>query len=376
MEKYLFFYLKTGGGHLSTAKSLAEKMKSDQKGNVEIILADGLNNSKTIVKKIIEDGYKNAINKAAWTYELLYALHKIAMVSKLTATILSFLLKREIEKQIIQSKPKKIVVFHFFLVKPVFQILKKHHLNIPVVTVVTDPYTAHPLWFLEKNQKYVVFSESLKEKCIKQGIKKENLQVFPFVLDKKYSQNLNETEKLDTRQKLGFEPDSKVILIIGGGDGMPKGKRILKNIISSNMDAEIVVVCGKNTTLQKQTNNLKIKYKHDKLKVFGFVDFVHELIGISDVVITKCGPSTIMEILLMGKVPVINNYIWEQEKGNMEFVCNHKMGILEKNIKNLPGLLHKLISDSDFYNSISNNIKNATLSNGVGQVSEYILNFK
>jgi processive 1,2-diacylglycerol beta-glucosyltransferase/1,2-diacylglycerol 3-beta-galactosyltransferase len=83
-----------------------------------------------------------------------------------------------------------------------------------------------------------------------------------------------------------------------------------------------------------------------------------------------------MEILMMGKIPVINNYIWEQEKGNMEFVCQGKMGILEKNTSVLPDVLHRLLTDNEFYNSISNNIKNASISNGVGQVSEYILKFQ
>jgi UDP-N-acetylglucosamine:LPS N-acetylglucosamine transferase len=105
------------------------------------------------------------------------------------------------------------------------------------------------------------------------------------------------------------------------------------------------------------------------------VDFVHLLVSISEVVITKCGASTSMEILMMGKVPVINNYIWEQEKGNMEFVCQNKMGILEKNTRILPDILHRLLTDNEFYNSISNNIQNAAINNGVGLVSNYILKF-
>jgi len=375
-DKYMFFYLKTGGGHLSTAKSVAEKMKNEQNANAEIILVDGLNESKHFVKKILEDGYKNSVNKAVWTFEFLYALHKIRMVSKITASIISYFVKPGIEKQILEAKPSKIAVFHFFLVKPIVEIVKKHNLEIPMITVVTDPFTAHPIWFLQKDINYLVFSESLKQKCIDKGINENNLQVFPFPLNSKYSQNISELEKERIRTIHGFSPKSKMILVIGGGDGMPSGMKILKNILSKNVDAEIAIVCGKNTKLFNQAMKLKNKFKLGKLKVFGFIDYVYSLIGISDVVITKCGPSTIMEILLMGKVPVINNYIWEQEKGNMEFVCKHKMGLLEKRTKRLPDLLQKLITDNDFYNSIATNIKNATLSNGVGQVSDYILNFR
>ena len=376
MGKYLFYYLKTGGGHLAPAKAVAEKIRAKHKSNIEILLVDGLSESNIIVKKCIEDGYKTAVNKAAWTFEFLYALHKITSVSKFTASLVSHFVKKGVEKQILATKPKKIVVFHFFLIKPVFEIVNKYKLDIPVITVVTDPFTAHPIWFLQKGQNYIVFSQLLRDWCIDKGISHNNLHVFPFVLDKKYSQKVSDLQKLRIRRRLGFKDSSKIILIIGGGEGMPKGKKILKKIIARNMHAEIAIVCGKNMKLFSKAMKLKNKYGTSNLKVYGFVDFVHSLISISDIVITKCGASTSMEILMMGKVPVINNYIWEQEKGNMEFVCQKKMGILEKNTSYIPNVLQKLLTDIEYYNSLRDNIKKASLSNGVGPVSDYIINFQ
>jgi processive 1,2-diacylglycerol beta-glucosyltransferase/1,2-diacylglycerol 3-beta-galactosyltransferase len=373
-DNYLFFYLKTGGGHLSTAKSIAEEIKNSQ--DVNIILADGLAQSKSFLKKILEDGYKNSVNQAVWFFELLYTLHKIKGVSKITNSIISYFIKPGIEKQILEANPKKIAVFHFFLVKPIAEIIKKHNLQIPVITVVTDPFTAHPIWFLDKSQNYIVFSETLKQKCVKGGIKEKNLHVFPFPLNPKYSQNLNEFERERLQQIHGFNPKSKMILIIGGGDGMPHGIKILKRIINKGVDAEIAIVCGKNTKQHIEALKLKTDLKLKGLKVFGFIDFVHELMAISDIVITKAGPSTIMEILLMEKVPLINNYIWEQEKGNMEFVCRQGMGIYEKNINRLPNLLDKLITNSDFHNNIKFNIIMEKLQNGVEKVANYIINYK
>ena len=374
MGKYLFFYLKTGNGHLAPAKALAEEIMTKHKANVEVLLADGLSGSQPFVKKIIEDGYKNTVNKAAWTYELLYALQKIKAISILTTSIVSFFIKPGIEKLILEIKPKKIVLFHCFLIKPVFEIIKIHNLDIHIITVVTDPFTPPPAWFLQKEQNYIVFSDILKDKCIEKGIDKNKLKVFPFVLDNRFSKKISESKKLRIRRNLGFEPDTKIILIMGGGDGMPKGKKILKELITGNMEAEIAIVCGKNAKLYAKAMKLKNKYKTNNLKIYGFIDFVHSLLCISDVVITKCGASTAMEILLMGKVPVINNYIWEQEKGNMEYICRKKLGIFEKRTRLLPDVLNRLLTDNELYNSICNNIKSAKITNGVSQVSDYILN--
>lgn len=375
MEKYLFLYLKTGGGHLAPAKAVANKIKTKHKANFEIELVDGLSESNKFVKKIIEDGYKTAVNKAAWTYEFLYLIHKISIISRCTASLVSYFIKPGLEKYILANKLEKIVLFHFFLIKPVFKIIEANNLKIPVITVVTDPFTAHPLWFLQKNQNYIVFSEILKEKCLEKGIDEKNLKVFPFVLDSRFSPEVSEKKKLKIRANLGYSSESRIILIMGGGEGMPNGKKILKKIIKRNMDAEIAIVCGKNIKLYSSAMKIRDKYGIRNLKIYGFIDFVPSLISISDIVITKCGASTSMEILHMGKVPVINNYIWEQEKGNMEFVCNSKMGILEKNTNHLPDLLNKLLLDNELYDSLISNIKKASIRNGVGQVSDYILNF-
>ena len=103
------------------------------------------------------------------------------------------------------------------------------------------------------------------------------------------------------------------------------------------------------------------------------MDFIYDLINISDVVITKCGASTIMEILNLKKVPVVNDYIWEQEKGNVEYLINNDLGIFEPQIKNLPKAVRQLLEDEELYSGYVKNISNQQIENGVKKVSDYII---
>jgi len=375
MDNYLFLYLKTGGGHLAPAKAVAKKITETARHRVNIELVDGLAEANPIIRNSIEDGYKNSVNHARWFYAGLYAAHKNPLVARVSAAIVSRFVSPYLERQIIEKKPAKIVIFHFFLVEPVFGILERNGLSIPVLTVVTDPFTAHPIWFLRPGQNYVVFSQELRRECLARGIPGEKLQVFPFALDEKFSRQLTDVEKVGTRLQLGFDLGRKIILIMGGGDGMPRGAEILRNVAARNLDAQVAIVCGKNRKLLAEATRIKQRHGLENLKVYGYVDFVHSLIGISDVVITKCGASTFMEILMMGKVLIINNYIWEQEKGNMEFVCSSGMGVYEESPARLPELLGELFADNSMLDSLRDNIRNASLLNGTAQVSEYILNF-
>jgi processive 1,2-diacylglycerol beta-glucosyltransferase/1,2-diacylglycerol 3-beta-galactosyltransferase len=370
-KKILFLYLKTGGGHEAPARSIAKYLNKYKNDEVESLLIDGFEKSKRIARFIVVDGYRILQNNAKWIYELIYAFHKIRIVSELSAFLVSFNTRKYLYNTIINEKPDKIVIFHFFLISPVYKILKETKLNIPVITVVTDPYSAHPLWFLNKDQNFIVFSRQLKDKLIHDGIKETNINVFPFILDEKYSKRAT-PEEIAVYKKKNEIKSSNVLLVLGGADGIPHGLAILNNLVKLTIDFEILVVCGKDKKLYDDAVKLKEKLNDTGLKVFGFVDFVYELISVSDVIISKCGASTFMEILLSRKVPIINSYIWEQEKGNVVFLVENELGIYEKNIFRLPEIVKQLFLNKNLIEKYKNNIEKMNLVNGADQVAEFI----
>lgn len=369
-QKYLFCYLHTGGGHLAPARSVAQYLSRQHGETIEPVLVDGLVEAKKFAKYIIEDGYRILQASAKWYYEFLYATNKFAPIGYFNVAAANYFIKPYLKKRILEERPSKIVIFHFFLIMPVYQILKELGLTIPVVTVITDPYTAHPLWFQRKQQKFILFSERLKQHCLDRGIDEKNLSVFPFIIDEKFSAPLSLEKVSDIQSRFGFDPGKKMILIIGGGDGIPHGKEILQNLLSASLHAQVVIVCGKNKQLFEEAMLLKKDFP--ELTVCGFVDFVYELLNASDIVVTKCGASTIMEILMMKKIPVIIDFLWEQELGNMEFVRDNQLGIFERDISKLPGIIRQLISDDQQYKTFQNNIDKQQLRNGTNDVGEFL----
>jgi UDP-N-acetylglucosamine:LPS N-acetylglucosamine transferase len=182
-----------------------------------------------------------------------------------------------------------------------------------------------------------------------------------------------QNEIASLKSKYEYNPAKKLLLILGGGDGIPKGEKILEELLKSKPDYEIGIVCGKNEILQKGAERLGSRYKADNLKIYGYVDFIYELINISDVVLTKCGASTIMEILNLQKVSVVNDYIWEQEQGNVDYLIEKKLGIYEPKIKKLPSVINNLLEDEKLYSFYKENIINEKITNGVREVSDFII---
>ncbi|HSW54813.1 MAG TPA: glycosyltransferase [Ignavibacteriaceae bacterium] len=371
-KKYLFVYLKTGGGHLAPARAIFNYMNKHFADSAEPRLIYGFEKTPRWVQYIIEDGYRMLQYTGKWFFEFLYAVNKIPIVARITCLLIAHFMEKYLEETILKEKPDKIVIFHFFLIIPIFKILRKNKLSVPVITVITDPFTPHTMWFLLKNQHFIVFSKELESKVLK---KKRGYEVnkFPFVIDDRFSKTLSNDEIISVKKKYGYDPDKKMLLILGGGDGIPKGEKILIELLKSKPDYEIGIVCGKNEILQKGAERLKIKYNADNLKIYGYVDFIYELINNSDVVLTKCGASTIMEILNLKKVPIVNDYIWEQEQGNVDYLIEKKLGIYEPKIKKLPQAVNNLLEDEKLYSSYRENILKEKIENGVAKVARHII---
>jgi UDP-N-acetylglucosamine:LPS N-acetylglucosamine transferase len=372
-KKYFLLYLNTGGGHLAPARSIANCINKLSSGSIEPVLIDGFEKAIKTIQYVVEDGYRKLQSGGKWFYQFLYALYHISLITLINDIVLAPSIIPNLEKKILEDRPEKIIIFHFFLIRPVYRIIKKHKLEIPIFTIVTDPFTAHPFWFVNKKQQFVLFSERLKLHSLNLNIKENNLHVFPFILDEKFSSSLSPESIPELKKNYGFDPVKKMVLIFGGGDGIPNGKKILELLLKSRIDLNIGIVCGKDEDLFDDAEKLKAQFKALHLQVFSYVDFIYELLNISDFVITKAGASATMEILHLKKVPIIIDYIWGQEKGNMEYIRDKNMGIFERDIKKIPSILKELATDEEKHFSFIRNIEKENLQIGTEEVTRFIL---
>ena len=372
-KKYLLLYLNSGGGHLAPAKSIANCIDNLSEHSIEPVLIDGFEKANKTIQYLVEDGYRKLQSGGKWFYTFLYAIYHIPIITFINDLVLASSITPNLEKRILEENPGKIIIFHFFLIRPVYRIIKKNRLNIQVFTIVTDPFTAHPFWFINKRQHFILFSERLKKHALKIKVLEANLHVFPFILDEKFSIPIPAENILSLKKQYGFDPKKKMVLIFGGGDGIPNGKKILELLLNPHIDLNIGIVSGKDEELFNDAMELKKRYEFPNIQVFGYVDFIYDLLNISDFVITKAGASATMEILHLKKIPIIIDYIWGQEKGNMEYIRDNNMGIFERDITKIPSILNELLNNKEKQQSFISNIESEELKIGTEEVTKFIL---
>jgi len=289
--------------------------------------------------------------------------------------VFSFTAKKNIIENIEKENFDVIVTVHFFLTSPVLEYLETNKIDIPVYCIVTDPFTAPPIWFINKNIKYFVFSEIAREIALQNGISQNNIFTVAPLIGNKFLRARN-FDKLEIRKKLRFPLDKKIILVAAGGDGLYRGEKILQQLVGLSDEFKIVVVCGREEKFFRQANILKRKNPQKIVEVFGFVDNMEELMSASDLVLGKAGPATIFESLAVSRPLILTHYIWEQEKGNCDFVVENGLGFYEPNLKFLKDRINSFFSKKDISLEIEQKITSMFLRSGVGDIAKKILETK
>jgi len=334
---------------------------------------DGLEDAAPLARWLLEDGYRILQARARWYYEFLYLTNKIPLVAWWNARLVSPIVRNRLLESIARERPARIVIVHFFLIRPVVEALRELGLQIPVTVLVTDPLTAHPLWFRNREVEFVLFSEDLRRHCVGLGIPAERITVFPFVLSEQHTGPASADAVAAIKRARGFTAGRGMVLVLGGADGIPRGAKILRRLVRDVTAADIAIVCGKDRRLFQAATAIRDEAGRSDVTVYGFVDFASDLINAADVVISKCGASTFMEILIAGRIPVITNYLWEQEKGNKDLLERTRTGFYEPRLRRLTRLINRLLTDSALSVATRTHIRELQVRNGTPAVARWLV---
>ena len=372
-----FLYLKTGGGHISGANALVARLKEKYPGNAEYLPQNGFKDSNRVSRIFFEKGYLATSNYFELGYVAFYQLTK----SKTVLTFCTWLLRPFIVKNLVTflkaEKITKLVCLHEVLIPLARIAIDRVNPKIPLISIVMDPFTAHPSWFYVKNTELIVFSQKLQKEAIEHyGFKPERVHQFPLMLSRSFDRRYTLEEKIAAKKKHGIPLDKKIVLAVGGGEGLKSTLAIVNAFIFQRCPAHLVIICGKNKVLKTQLEILLKTTQITNIQVFGFVSFMPDLINVSDCVITKSGPATVMETLSAGKPLILASYVRGQELGNMLYVVNNNLGWYIPKPRKIIKKVKEIITDDSLLHSIEKKIDTMHIKNGLDPIADFIYQFQ
>lgn len=222
----------------------------------------------------------------------------------------------------ISASPPKIIVSTYPTAAGVVSTLKQAgKLDVVNYVVMTD-YSVHSQWIHPAVDTYFVGSEDMRDALKARGIDKDKIVVSGIPVDERFR------EVVDTaavRVRLGIG-DGPVVLFMGGSY-MPiiEYEKILHAIDGIVATHTTIVVAGREPARQRIALEYQEQSKHPMV-VLKYVDNVHELMAVADILVSKAGGLTTTESLCRGLPIVIYRPIPGQEDANVEFLVRHGAG--------------------------------------------------
>jgi 1,2-diacylglycerol 3-beta-galactosyltransferase len=193
----------------------------------------------------------------------------------------------------------------------------------PFVTVVTDLFTAHQLWYDAHTDLTIVPTEGARQVGERVGVPNNKMCVVGLPVSLKFLSHSK--SKLQLRAKLGLDVSMRTALLVGGGEGMGKLYEIARAINDAHLPVQLVIIAGRNKVLEQKLEQASWQIP---VSIQGFVTNMTEWMRASDVIITKAGPGTITEAITCGLPIILSGFLPGQEEGNVDFVQQGQCGVL------------------------------------------------
>lgn len=318
-------------GHLSIAKAVETNLSSEYETHLTMV-RDGIFSLYTPIYQFFPMAFK--------------VPHKISEQQPIRKSLRAVFKRKyqpTIAKEFEQFQPHLTVATHFMYLPGLEKAESEKH--VPVINVVPDPRTIHPILLSDKATLNIVFDSVAKATASglapQSTIQQMGWFVRPEFVPAKNPANI--------RKKLGLQPDVFTIVFSSGSEGTNAILNLIPSLWQLPKACQCIVLCGSNKNLLKTVRavNRVIKRVNPQVSLIpvGYTNIVHEYYQAADVVAGKAGPNTIFEVIACHKPFLALTHIHGQEDGNLEIIEQSELGWVEENMFKASTLISSLVSN-------------------------------
>jgi 1,2-diacylglycerol 3-beta-galactosyltransferase len=322
-RRLLLLFADTGGGHRSAAYAVAQALQERYDEQAEVELVDALADFAPWPFKHLDTIYPRMVRWGGWPWASGYCLSDGPRRAELLTRSCGPL-AREAANQLLQNHAADaIVCCHPALNHVLVRALQRRRGRAAMITLVADLATAHALWFAPGVSRCLVPTEDVRQCAMACGLPAERILVTGLPVNSQFI-SASSQDPLAVRRRLGLRTDRSMVLFLGGAEGMGPLRRLCQAVVHSGAQAQLVVIAGRNGRLQRRLSAAEWPLP---VRVEGFVHNMHEWMRAADLVVTKAGPSTISEALVVGLPLVLSGALPGQEQPNVDYIVRAGAGV-------------------------------------------------
>jgi len=368
-KKVLIVYATGGMGHVTAAKAVEEAFKNKYP-EVEVKRVDVIDYAAKLYKKVFVDGYNYVSAKKPELWGWLYRTFNKKSSQKLPTALSKLAIEGNFIPFIKEFNPDFIVSTHPLPMILVSSSKRKDIIDILSSMVVTD-FGCHSFWVDPEVNYYFVATQDVA-KCLQNYDAVPNKMVVTGIpIELKFSQNFSKPELM---KKFGLDPNLFTMLIVGGQFTFAALQKVIGGVQKANKDkVQFLVVAGRDKELKTAIENSNLD-GDSNTKVFGFIDNMHELMMVSDVIFSKAGGLTVSECMAKGLPMIINKVIPGQEEDNVNYLVSKGAAVKVSNFSEVAGVVNELLNNPEKISAMKEAAKKIGKPNSATDLADFVYN--
>lgn len=368
MSGILFLMSETGGGHRSAAEAIAAALHCSVP-EVSTAFLDFFATCAPFPLNRPGSVYRSWVRYAPWLWGAAFHLTNGRRRVRPVLWGLNRLLSPCLARRVRELDPEVLVCVHPLVTHVAAAVRHRVCPSTPLVTVVTDLVSTHAAWFCPQVDLCIVPTEAAMRHGIEAGMPREKIRRIGLPVHPRFTRIVQSPAEI--RRALGLAAARFTVLLVGGGEGMGRVYEMACAIARSGIALQQIVIAGRNTRLRQRLETRKWEVP---TRVFGFVDSMPALMQAADVVVTKAGPSTICESLVVGRPLLLFGYVPGQERGNVDFVVRGGAGQLTPTPETLVQALRTLAApESPVYTRMVESARRLAQPSAAEEVAQVLL---
>ncbi|MDP8925247.1 MAG: glycosyltransferase [Chloroflexota bacterium] len=331
---------RVGGGHLSVARALVEGLRALGDPDLEVWVDDLYVDLARLPARRFPWIYALATRRLPWLWRAFYRATDLPPNRRPLTLLEEAVGGPGLRRILDERRPNAVVSVLPGIADFTARSLESAGVSATIEVVVTDWADIHMGWASRRATHYSVPTESAAATLGRAGVPAEKVTVAGFPVREQFiGLRRNEATCRAARERLDLPPDRFVVLAMVGTEGSPAALAHLRALAMAPIDAEILVVCGRNARLRRRVSQLD---SVNTLRALGFIDDVAGLMLASNLLVTKAGGVTLAEAFCCGIPVVAFDPLPGQEEGNARFVVAEEAAELATSPRDLAQIVGEL----------------------------------
>jgi processive 1,2-diacylglycerol beta-glucosyltransferase len=321
-QRVLFLYLTKHSGHYAAAVAVEQALRRINPA-LETMLLDSFSHANPVLSKVTLKAYLAVLKAAPEIWEFMYDNPEFKKRTKKIRDLLNRGNSRKLQNILNDFRPDAVVCTQAFSCGVIASWKQTTGNDWPQLVGVLTDFVAHRYWADEKVNLYIAPNDATKQALVAQGVRPERIKAHGIPVCQEFCRPVDKAAVL---KKLGLRPNLPKILLMGGSLGLGPMKSVLRKLDKLPQPFDIVAVTGKNAELRERLERREKRLRHPTT-ILGFVENVHELMDVAEIVVTKPGGITTAECLIKQLPMIIINPIPGQEAKNSEFLLSQGVAV-------------------------------------------------